>query len=269
MIILASFAFAVVEARAAEYLSAAEVAVVGGGSIGLGYIGHHLRKIDVEDRSVIKGPFPGEMSIHEFLGGGYYPGKTNFLDSRFGSAITPAVFGTALTAANLTWPQKRSGKDAVQDLFLFVSGIVTTKGMTDVTKGILRRPRPLSHMADTSLIDENNDHRFLRTAFFSGHSSSSFFSAAFLNMRLRGIMRQRLAVSEYRDWRWAPPTVLFGWATFVAWSRIHAYKHYPSDVAIGAAVGYLLAELFYSFGYEKKSRADSGSPPMLRVTFSF
>ena len=55
-------------------------------------------------------------------------------------------------------------------------------------------------------------------------------------------MRQELHAGEYRDYRWAPPTVLFSWASFVGWSRIHAYKHFVSDVMVGAAVGVLPAE---------------------------
>ena len=59
-------------------------------------------------------------------------------------------------------------------------------------------------------------------------------------------MHQNLSEEEYRDWSWPSPTVLYGWATIVGWSRIHSYKHYPLDVIVGALIGSLLGELFYS-----------------------
>lgn len=255
---------------AEEYLSAGELAAITAGSVTLGIVGYEVFKIDVDDKSRFRGPLPGELSLQKFLGGAYTSGRTNFLDSEFGSAVTPIAMGTILTSSNLTWPIRDAQKDAAQDLTLYLSGLIATKGITDLTKGLIRRPRPYAWLADSSLASSERGHTYLRTSFFSGHASSAFFSAAFTNLRLRSIMRHRLSADEYREWRWAPPTVLLGWASFVAWSRIHAYKHYPSDVIVGAAVGYVMAELFYSLArHEETVSQGNSTTPMIRVSFKF
>jgi len=254
-----------------DYLSAGELAAVAGGSVATGYLGYRVFQIDVDDRSRIRGPLPKELSLQKILGGEYRPGKTNFLDSEFGSALTPLIMGTIVVTANLTWPIEDSKKDAGQDLTLFISGLIANKGVTDLTKGLIRRPRPFSWMADSSHVRSEKSYKYLRTSFFSGHSSSAFYSASFANLRLRSIMKQRLSPSEYRSWRWAPPVALFSWATMVAWSRIHAYKHYPSDVAVGALVGYLVSELFYSWakGYSSENGYNSQNDKMITFSFRF
>jgi membrane-associated phospholipid phosphatase len=84
-------------------------------------------------------------------------------------------------------------------------------------------------------------------------------------------MRRELTSGEYRGWRWAPPAVLYSWAAFVGWSRIHAYDHYFSDVLVGALAGYFLAELFYSFGDggDDKSAESGGAQSIVVFTYSF
>ncbi|MEZ5359771.1 MAG: phosphatase PAP2 family protein [Candidatus Zixiibacteriota bacterium] len=258
-------------AYAEQYLSAGEISGVAAGSVTIGYLGAKKFQIDVGDKSRIRGPLPKELGIHKFLAGKYTSGRTNFLDNEFGSALTPIFMGTILAVADFTWPVRDTQKDVAQDMTLFLSGMITTKGITDFTKGTIRRPRPYAWMADSSHVESEKDYKYLRTSFFSGHSSSAFYSAAFTNLRLRSIMRMRLSYDEYREWRWAPPTVLFGWATYVAWTRIHAYKHYPSDVLVGALVGWGMAELFYSWALQGKDKyfSNSESTPMIRVSLRF
>jgi membrane-associated phospholipid phosphatase len=257
-----------------DYLSAEEVAAIGAGSAGMLILGESFLDID-RNQYCDNMPNSLDRSLMHILGGKYYPGKSNFLDSDFGSIITPAVEGTALTLVNLTWPQESSGKDAAQDLFLYLSGLSFTKGVTSLSKGLFARHRPMACLypdiaEERRDIDESYDHH----SFFSGHVSSSFFAATFVNHRLRTVMRQRMSGDEYRNWRWAPPTVLFGWATFVGWSRIEAYKHYFTDVVAGAAAGYLIGELFYLFARDKDSKTSQSStvssePLLFRVTIRF
>ena len=56
-----------------------------------------------------------------------------------------------------------------------------------------------------------------------------------------------MTVRKYDKYSWLSPATAFSWATFVGWTRIHAYKHFPTDIIVGAAAGILMAELFYSF----------------------
>ena len=86
-----------------------------------------------------------------------------------------------------------------------------------------------------------------------------------------------MTVDEYRKYRWVSPAILYSWSAVVGWSRIQAYKHFPSDVAAGAIAGYLLGELFYSFNDTPGETFPNASPvrnreprpTLLSVSISF
>jgi len=66
-------------------------------------------------------------------------------------------------------------------------------------------------------------------SFPSGHASAAFTGAEFIR-------------KEY-GWAWATPAYLA--ASFVAWSRVEADKHYTHDVLAGAAIGILANHDFW------------------------
>ncbi len=244
---------------AEEYLSAEEVGAIGAVSVGTIFLGKHVSKIDSSKSSLIDNPFPLENAIQSWLGGEYYVGKSNFLDSHLGSAVTPVGAGVALTLANLSYPRGATKQDVGQDLLLFTSGLLATAGVTKLAKGLVARPRPYVRN-DFSFESKRytGDLRYKNSSFFSGHTSSAFFAVTFLNLRVRDTMRREMSRGDYLDWRWAPPLLLYSWASAVGWSRIHAYRHYLSDVVVGAVVGWLLAELYYSFSEELEIRDPNG-----------
>jgi hypothetical protein len=255
-----------------EYLSDGEVAAISAGSAALGAAGLWAIHFDSSRASIISGPAPWEESIQKFLGGEYYTDKTNWLDNSFGSTVTPIVMGGFLIGADISWPRDDQHKDIWQDLFLYGTGLLATKGITGISKGFFARPRPM--VALEPELRNNGDYEKYaedRVSFFSGHTSSAFFSSAFLNMRIRQIMRQELSYNDYRDWRWLPPAILFSWASYVGWTRIDAYKHYITDVIFGALAGWLVAELFYHFGddIEKPRESSSRGKILFKIGFSF
>ncbi len=259
-------------ATAAErnYLDTAPALLIPIGSIGCLRLGSWVSNIDSSKSSLIRGTLPGEARIQYWLAGTPTATRSNFLDSRTGSALTPTVCLTMLLAADLAWPQDETLRDAGQDLLLYVSGLIATKGITDLHKGLFARPRPLLHLyPELAAKRQHSDWSYDHHSFFSGHASGSFFAATFLNLRLRQIMRQELTGKEYRDWRWLSPTLLYGWASFVGWTRIHAYKHYLSDVLVGAATGWLIAELFYHLAPEPSGNGIATTPMFVRLSFSF
>lgn len=67
--------------------------------------------------------------------------------------------------------------------------------------------------------------------FFSSHASNTFFVASFMTFMLSS----KNAVLPY---------VLFIWAGFVSYSRVYLGVHFPLDVLMGAATGFLLGGLF-------------------------
>jgi hypothetical protein len=254
-----------------DYISTAEIAGITGGTLGTIWLGHELKGKAGNRDPVIKGPLPLDRTVIKWLGGDYHEGKTNFLDNNVASAATTAGSAVLLLAANLSYPPGEKKKDVAQDMFLFMTGSIVNKGITDISKGIFARPRPYTRFGSAPG-PEDEDFHFSQASFYSGHSSSAFFATTYLNLRLRSIMRSEMSVDEYRKWRWAPPAILYGWSAFVAWSRIHAYKHYFSDVSAGALMGYLLGELFYWIGESAKEKGDEpggSSPQIFKVTIRF
>jgi membrane-associated phospholipid phosphatase len=259
-------------ASAEEHLDAVEIGAITVGSAGILLIGNTAASIDSTKISRWKTPLPGELAIEHLLGGRYYPGKTNFLSGSIGGLATPLVSLAGLVAVDAAWGVEDTDQMTVQDMFLFACGLGVNAGLTQLAKGILARPRPYVRLQDdTPGPVFSKGFRYDHQSFYSGHTSSAFFSVTYLNKRIRSIMRGRLTNGEYQDWSWLPPAILYSWATFVGWSRIHSYEHYLSDVAVGALAGFLIAELFYSFNDGHSGAIDNqgSSPLMFRVSFSF
>lgn len=258
------------EAADVDYLEFGDLAAITAASASAIYIGSRLTSFDSTKKSLVTGPLPLESSLQSFLGGRCSLGKSNFLDGRKGAAYTPTFAIAGLIGANAAWPREKRGKDILQDAFLLGSGLAATKGITDMVKGLVARQRPLPSLhPDLARQRTSSDFRFDHQSFFSGHTSSAFFSSLFLNKRIRAVMRQELTNNEYRRYRWAPSVTFIGWASFVGWSRIHAYRHYLSDVLAGAALGYAMSELFFSFTDENTSVSSGGrtTPMFIRLSF--
>lgn len=248
-------------AAAEDYLRVGEVAALGGGTAGLFVIAHQVNRFDSTTTLFWTRPTGLERRLQYALGGRYYPDKTNFVDGKTGSAITPVATALLLGAADLGYPQGEKSKTFLQDQFLFVTGIGATKAVTGLTKGLFRRTRPMLALEpDLAAQRQKIEYRYDHQSFMSGHASSAFFSMTFLNIRLRSIMRAELSPEDYRTWRWLPPTVCFSWAGFVGWSRLSLYKHYITDVAVGALTGWLLGELFARIASDHTPAASTAGP---------
>lgn len=83
---------------------------------------------------------------------------------------------------------------------------IVTEAMVEPLKLIVRRERP------------NNSGGY---SFPSGHAAMTFATVT--------------VIERHYGWKWAVP--LYGWASYIAASRLHDNVHYLSDVAFGAAVG--------------------------------
>jgi len=264
-----------VHAQQRNYLSTEEVVAIGVGSTVAGYAGWRINHIDSSKKPLINGLLPLDGTMERLIAGSHpEPGQSNFLDNNFGSVITPVVGTAALLFANLAWPQDEPTKDAFQDLFLYGSGLFGNKGLNDAVKGWVARPRPYVRAeASTDVKRSHSSWTYDHNSFWSGHTSSTFFVSTFVDKRLHTIMRSRMSPGQYDDWKWVSSVVLYGWASFVGLSRVHALKHHFSDILVGAVAGILVAELYYGFG-EKKPKGASGSspapaPPMVTFRFNF
>jgi membrane-associated phospholipid phosphatase len=113
------------------------------------------------------------------------------------------------------------------------------------------RPRPYTAAG--------NDHPELRRrrsqdnlSFFSGHAATTFAAGVFLAEDLSRAVRRRIRA---RSTRLLLGTVLpfsigYGLPTFISLSRVVDQQHWPSDVAMGAAIGALIAHGTYALHFD-------------------
>lgn len=254
--------------HADDYLNTSEVTIISISSIGFEGIGHLLtQEINSKSNSIIRGPLPLDRPLQKLIGGECKLGKRNFLDSRISGVYTPIAGAIILAIANLSWSQEQTDKIFFQDMFLYTSGLITTLGVTGIAKGIFKRERPYLYFCDEiaskKVVDQ---YSYNHQSFFSGHTSSAFFSITYLNLRIRSIMRYKLTSSEFDNYHWLSPLILYSWGSFVGLSRIHAYKHYFSDILAGAVAGYLIGKFYYSIkNQDNKQSSIAKSIPIVQV----
>lgn len=258
-----------VEVKAGEgYLTAGESVGIGLSSTAIMTIGL-LSKHNSNDKPPRwSNPPPFDASISRWLGGTPQPGKRNFLDDNFGSAITVVAAGAVILGTDIAYPRNDRTKDMLQDQFVFLAGALANKGVTDFFKSLVLRQRPIGYFAPEILeregLSKNHDRNH---GFFSGHASSAFYAMTFLNSHLRTTMRHELLPHEYHDWRWVAPLVTYGWAGFVGYTRIQAYRHYLTDVLAGAAVGTVIGLLAYELADNVRPDVETGAPVQFKLHF--
>jgi len=255
----------------ADYLSTGELLGVGSGSLLVFGWGNHVKQKNANTAARWVKPPGLDEKISRFFGRDAGIGRQNILDSDFGSAITTVGAGLILGVTDWKHPRSNRSKDLWQAQFVFHSGVLATKGITDFFKGVVARQRPLLYCEpELAATRPNQNHPDDHHSFFSGHASSASYAMTFLNLRIRTAMRQEMSTEDYRSRRWIPSALCFGWAGYVAISRIQAYRHYLTDVLVGGLVGYLLGELYYSLNNSVKPEADSSDGPLyiqIRIGF--
>jgi len=128
-----------------------------------------------------------------------------------------------------------------QRVFTFKKSLLYTYVLTEYVKNLVKRTRP-----------DGSDDR----SFFSGHTSTTFAAATFLYKEFH---------DAYDEWDYLENKpflhglaetltfgTLYGWASYVGYSRIHDKKHYISDVIVGALVGSAISYFVYE-GYFGKN----------------
>jgi membrane-associated phospholipid phosphatase len=154
----------------------------------------------------------------------YYPGVT--ATWRFASMMMIDAFGIYDYSAA-----------AYARMFRFHQALYYTKVVTHLAKRNVQRHRP----------DGSDTY-----SFFSGHTSAAFATSTFLYLETRDFIDAlaerrggRLPLLSSAGWKRVSFGVLYGWAGYVGFSRIHDKKHYLSDVLAGAATGTLVSYLVY------------------------
>ena len=244
-------------------LTRSELIKISVGSAGVAAIGLVVKNsVTLSQTSLIKGPILFDDYMYEQIShSGDFNSADNFLDDHFGELLTPILGATSLFTLDYLHYGGSKKREIFQDCYLFSTGLLTTAGVTALFKGLVARERPYYYYQTTKSSFSRDD----KQSFFSGHSSSAFFSMHFLNKRVSTIMREK-EISW--GWQWTKSITCYGWASYVAYSRVKVSKHYATDVLIGAATGMLFAELFFQFG-EGKADVVSIQPSHSGVVISY
>lgn len=113
-----------------------------------------------------------------------------------------------------------------------VKALVFTSVFTQAVKRIVQRERPYENVpvdADDSFNFLEGDNQY--ASFFSGHTSTAFCLAT-------------IFAKEYKEKNWVP-YVSYGLAGAAGLGRMYLDKHWSSDVLVGAAVGYYMANVIH------------------------
>jgi len=131
----------------------------------------------------------------------------------------------------------KSAKNRQSGLILLLESHLFSQGMAMLCKGIFQRPRPYAY--GMSIPATNRMKRDAFRSFFSGHAAASF-----TNAMLAGCMVNAFhPPSEQTNWIWAGG---FALATATGTFRVLSGNHFPTDVAVGAAVGCLAGYLIHA-----------------------
>ncbi len=135
-----------------------------------------------------------------------------------------------------------------KNLFLVLFFIIGATICSDLfasafMKPVFQRLRPCHDSEINPLLFLIKNNCGGRYGFISSHAATTFALVTFLYLYLS------------KEYKWV--NYLFIWASVVALSRVYLGVHYPSDIAVGALAGILLAALFYYlFIFSTKKIAD-------------
>lgn len=182
----------------------------------------------------------------------FYTGNsTNWLDDNgvyytlIGGAVIAAAAPAALTG-------DFDGESALYDLLAFGSGAAFAGGTTRIIKGLVSRPRPSVYYGTPGGSGDMEDRDNYRS-FVSGHASTAFFTADFLDARLGRLFDRHAPRLQRRGYRFARAALLYGWAINMAYSRLAIDRHYFTDVLAGALLGVFTGRLAVRWFYPQKS----------------
>jgi membrane-associated phospholipid phosphatase len=145
--------------------------------------------------------------------------KNDFLDRTSDiSAAVAVIFPVALD-----WYDVGFSKQMAEDMTVYAESLSLNSGLVTLAKYAVQRPLPRTYDGDRDLIDHPGGYR----SFYSGHTSTTF--AALSTAAMTHTLRHPGEL-----WPWYL-TALFG--TSVAYERVQAGRHFPSDVLMGAAAG--------------------------------
>jgi membrane-associated phospholipid phosphatase len=111
-------------------------------------------------------------------------------------------------------------------------GAMINSGLINLTKVLVRRPRPYNYNPDAPL--DTKLKKSSRYSFFSGHSATT----AYFSITTAKLYNDLYPNSKARPYVWLGAALL---PAAVSFGRMKAGKHFLSDVLVGSAVGTIIA----------------------------
>ena len=144
-----------------------------------------------------------------------------------GTLVTEAALGAVFLASS----RRGQGAAFVEDATVIAQAVTLTAAATAWAKVLFHRPRPYLYLPGAAA-PSADDGRSMP----SSHTSVAFAAAAAYAsiLQRRGLARSHAAQIG----------VLFGVAAVTGALRVVAHKHFPTDVAAGAALGFTIGWVF-------------------------
>lgn len=169
--------------------------------------------------------------------------------------------GLLLPLALLADAKMRSEADDIA--YLYLETMAVTGVLTELTKVTAQRIRPWVYNEEVPL--EKKEGVEAKKSFFSGHTSTSFAGTVFF----AHVFSDFYPESRWRPYVWAGSLTL---ASAVAYWRVRAGRHFPTDVIAGALVGGAVAYFIPELHKRTESSVTtfaSGAPMMISLRIRF
>ncbi|MFL5814100.1 MAG: phosphatase PAP2 family protein [Bdellovibrionia bacterium] len=158
--------------------------------------------------------------------------------SQTAATISDVTLGAAmLVPPVLDYLTVGAGSAWVEDLVVYSEVLSVSGAFTTLSKFTVQRPIPLEYSGDLSHQDTNG-----YASFFSGHTALAF--AALSAAAITADYRYHLGA-----WPWL---VVAGAGASVAYERVAAGRHFPTDVMMGALAG-TVTGVFIPIFHRRKS----------------
>jgi membrane-associated phospholipid phosphatase len=196
----------------------------------------------------------------------------NALNGEIGAAAHPLASSALLLMVAGSIGREAYADGATRALPLLWFGVLGNSLPTEIAKRTTGRKRPFLKFDNRRALEAFGNDDDARSSFYSGHASTAFFSAAFVDRVLADMARSvdsNYCLTCGSSWngrllRGVQALALYGLAAFVGYSRIEIDKHFMSDVLVGAFAGGLHGHLTFGSGYLRVERAGSVSVSALR-----
>lgn len=176
---------------------------------------------------------------------------SKYICEPWGSGLYPAALFGGYYIYGLAANNKRARQIALGGTQAFVMAAVSSQ----VLKHVFHRHRPSQNSPPNPYLWEGPFKGWDCTAFPSGHTTAAFAIASMMS-------------KVYKDKVWVG-VLSYTLATGVGLSRVYDNVHWPSDVLIGAALGYAIGQTVYSImSHDSKFSmgiSDSGVSVVYRI----